>query len=159
MRVSNLYQEPRFGQPFAQILRGFRFIFDHKNAHGTVPNRRRIGSERGGKVAEILTSFQRQIGNKCANVLFLFAASGAALAAGNPLSVHVLNIQNGLPSPDVAVTLQRHEGGNWVQLSEAVTNGQGRISALYPEGEALVDGTYRVPLLLSPFGYSTYRGN
>lgn len=105
-----------------------------------------------------------------------------------------MNIQNGLPSPDVAVTLQRHEGGNWVQLSEAVTNGQGRISALYPEGEALVDGTYRVvfetgdwfesqgtesffpeipvvftmdaeldhyhvPLLLSPFGYSTYRGN
>lgn len=57
------------------------------------------------------------------------------------------------------MTLQRHEGGNWVQLSEAFTNEQGRISALYPEGEALVDGTYRVPLLLSPYGYSTYRGN
>ena len=69
---------------------------------------------------------------------------GAALAADNPLSVHVLNIQNGLPSPDVAVTLERHENGKWIELNEVVTNGQGRMSALYPEGEDLVDGTYRV---------------
>ncbi|GHD43838.1 5-hydroxyisourate hydrolase [Marinobacter persicus] len=124
----------------------------------------------------------------------LAGTSSMAFAAGNPLSVHVLNIENGLPSPDVTVTLERKENGNWVDLSEAVTNEQGRISALYPEGEALEEGTYRVvfetgewfekhetatffpeipvvftmdgtldhyhvPLLLSPYGFSTYRGN
>jgi len=124
----------------------------------------------------------------------LAGTSSMAFAAGNPLSVHVLNIENGLPSPDVTVTLERQENGNWVDLSEAVTNEQGRISALYPEGEALEEGTYRVvfetgewfekhetatffpeipvvftmdgtldhyhvPLLLSPYGFSTYRGN
>ncbi|MGC8120783.1 hydroxyisourate hydrolase [Marinobacter sp. VGCF2001] len=126
--------------------------------------------------------------------LMLAGASSMTFAADNPLSVHVLNIENGLPSPDVTVTLERHEDGKWVELSEAVTNEQGRISALYPEGESLEEGTYRVvfetgdwfaernaktffpeipvvftmdgslahyhvPLLLSSYGYSTYRGN
>ncbi|MGO1462344.1 MAG: hydroxyisourate hydrolase [Marinobacter sp.] len=126
--------------------------------------------------------------------LILAGSSSFAMAADNPLSVHVLNIQNGLPSPNVTVTLERKEGDKWVDLSEAVTNDKGRISALYPEGESLVNGTYRVvfetgewfekqdtssffpeipvvftmdgtlehyhvPLLLSPYGFSTYRGN
>ena len=33
--------------------------------------------------------------------LSLSAISSVALAAGNPLSVHVLNLENGLPSPGV----------------------------------------------------------
>lgn len=120
--------------------------------------------------------------------------SAVAFAAANPLSVHVLNIQNGLPSPDVEVTLEKQDGAQWTALSSAVTNAQGRVSALYPEGSKLESGTYRVtfktgkwfathktatffpevpviftvdgsvphyhiPLLLSPYGYSTYRGN
>lgn len=126
--------------------------------------------------------------------LVLAGTSSLALAASNPLSVHVLNIQNGLPSPDVTVTLERKTDGQWEMLNEGVTNEQGRISALYPEGEKLETGTYRVvfetgewfekhdietffpeipvvfsmdgnlehyhvPMLLSPYGYSTYRGN
>lgn len=117
-----------------------------------------------------------------------------AYAAGNPLSVHVLNTQDGLPSPEVKVTLEQMENGLWVQLNAAVTDKQGRIKALYPEGKKLEHGIYRVtfktgewfkergiktffpeipiifivdgalehyhiPLLLSPYGYSTYRGN
>lgn len=117
-----------------------------------------------------------------------------AQAAPNPLSVHVLNLQDGLPSPEVAVLLEQQKGEGWLALSEGVTNEQGRITALYPEGKALekgiyrvtfktgewfkvrgistffpevpvifeVDGTlqhYHIPLLLSPYGFSTYRGN
>ncbi|MBV2134667.1 hydroxyisourate hydrolase [Pseudomonas sp. MAP12] len=124
----------------------------------------------------------------------LSGLSSVALAAGNPLSVHVLNLESGLPSPDVTVTLEKQAGQQWQALNSAVTNQQGRITALFPEGQALEKGTYRVtfktgewfakhasntffpevpvifsadgsvphyhiPLLLSPYGYSTYRGN
>jgi 5-hydroxyisourate hydrolase len=115
-------------------------------------------------------------------------------AAGNPLSVHVLNLQDGLPSPDVDVVLEKQNGTQWSTLNSSTTNAQGRVPALYPEGRKLEAGTYRVtfktekwfasrksviffpeipvifsvdgsvahyhiPLLLSPYGYSTYRGN
>ncbi|WP_194712962.1 hydroxyisourate hydrolase [Noviherbaspirillum soli] len=118
----------------------------------------------------------------------------AGPAAGNPLSVHVLNLQDGLPSPDVDVVLEKQNGTQWGTLSSGVTDAQGRVPALYPEGKKLETGTYRVtfktgkwfasqkgvtffpeipvifsvdgsvahyhiPLLLSPYGYSTYRGN
>ena len=117
-----------------------------------------------------------------------------ALAAGNPLSVHVLNLENGLPSPGVNVTLEQHVGENWQPLAQGVTNEQGRISELFPAKKALETGEYRVvfktgdyfkkagrdtffpeipvifdvknvdqhyhiPLLLSPYGFSTYRGS
>ena len=114
--------------------------------------------------------------------------------AQNPLSVHVLNLQDGLPSSEVKVSLEEQKNGKWVQLAQATTNEQGRIPALYPEGKKLEKGMYKVtfktgdwfkahkqksffpevpvifevdgavehyhiPLLLSPYGYSTYRGN
>lgn len=124
----------------------------------------------------------------------LCGASAIAFAAGNPLSVHVLNLQDGLPSPGVKVLLEKQDGNHWTELSRGTTNEQGRIPALYPEGKTLdkgnyrvtfktgewftaqktatffpevpvvfaVDGTvphYHIPLLLSPYGFSTYRGN
>lgn len=120
--------------------------------------------------------------------------SALAFAAQNPLSVHVLNLQDGLPSPAVKVVLEQQEGEKWVALNRGVTDQQGRIQALFPEGRKLEKGIYRVtfktgdwfarhkaatffpeipvifqtdgtlphyhiPLLLSPYGYSTYRGN
>lgn len=124
----------------------------------------------------------------------LSVLSSLASAATNPLSVHVLNLQDGLPSPAVNVTLEKKNGQGWEMLNAASTNEQGRIPAFYPEGKALekgiyrvtfktgewftahkiasffpevpvifeVDGTvphYHIPLLLSPYGFSTYRGN
>lgn len=126
--------------------------------------------------------------------LSLSAISSLALAAGNPLSVHVLNLENGLPSPGVNVTLEKHVGQNWQSLAQGVTNEQGRIGELFPEKQAMEAGQYRVvfktgeyfkkagrdtffpeipvifevknadqhyhiPLLLSPYGFSTYRGS
>ncbi|OAL76659.1 5-hydroxyisourate hydrolase [Acinetobacter sp. SFB] len=119
--------------------------------------------------------------------------SGWAMAQ-NPLSVHVLNLENGLPSSNVQVTLEEQRNGKWVQISEAKTNQQGRITELFPENKPFktaiykvtfktgdwfkqnnqksffpevpvifqADGSvkhYHIPLLLSPYGYSTYRGN
>lgn len=127
--------------------------------------------------------------------LTLSCASFLVHAEANPLSVHVLNLENGLPSSGVEVKLEQKVGNEWKLLNTAVTNEQGRISALYPEGKNFVskatykvtfetgkwfeknkaetffpevpvifktDGNlkhYHIPLLLSPYGYSTYRGN
>ncbi|MBK1655395.1 hydroxyisourate hydrolase [Allochromatium vinosum] len=132
--------------------------------------------------------------NKILFVLAMQSAMSSAIAAGNPLSVHVLNMQDGLPGPNVEVTLERMEGREWQFLRAARTDEQGRIRDLHPEDAPLqagvyrvifktgdwlkqkgtasffpeipvvfrVDGTldhYHIPLLLSPYGYSTYRGN
>lgn len=126
--------------------------------------------------------------------LGLSAVSSVVWAAGNPLSVHVLNLENGLPSPGVHVTLEQQVGQNWQMLSQGVTNEQGRIGELFPARQTLKAGEYRVvfktgeyfkkagrdtffpeipvifevknadqhyhiPLLLSPYGFSTYRGS
>ncbi|MBK0063882.1 MULTISPECIES: hydroxyisourate hydrolase [unclassified Acinetobacter] len=126
-----------------------------------------------------------------------FALSLAATTltfAQNPLSVHVLNLENGLPSSDVNVVLEAQQGEKWVQINQAKTDENGRITALYPSDKAIdkgiyrvtfktgdwfrehnqrsffpevpvvfvIDGTvdhYHIPLLMSPYGYSTYRGN
>lgn len=74
----------------------------------------------------------------------LSALSSVVFAAGNPLSVHVLNLQDGLPSPGVSVTLEKQDAQNWSTLNTGTTNEQGRITALYPESKALEKGTYRV---------------
>ncbi|MDQ7729562.1 hydroxyisourate hydrolase [Halomonas sp. SpR8] len=125
----------------------------------------------------------------------VFSSVAAIAQAGdNPLSVHVLNIQNGLPSPGVEVELERRTDAGWESLATGITDEAGRVSALYPTNEDFQPGVYRVtfetgdwfeerdiatffpdvpvpfqvedteqhyhiPLLLSPYGYSTYRGN
>lgn len=124
----------------------------------------------------------------------LVAAHALAAAAPNPLSVHVLDLQSGQATEGIRVTLEQRSGEQWRALAGGVTNAQGRIAALYPEGQPVAAGEYRIvfetgehfarqgkstffpripvefkmegasqhyhiPLLLSPFGYSTYRGN
>lgn len=122
------------------------------------------------------------------------AAPAQAATPSNPLSVHVLDLQTGEPTAGIAVTLEQRSDTGWRPLANAVTDAQGRVSALYPQGQPLASGAYRIvfrtgehyarmgkpsffpqvpvefnvdatdrhyhiPLLLSPFGYSTYRGN
>ncbi len=129
-------------------------------------------------------------------LLLAFASAASAAGSTNPLSVHVLDLQTGQPSPGVTVDLEQRSGSGWQPLGSAVTDAQGRIRALVPQqrlanwgaGEYRVvfrtgefyarqnqstffpeipvvfkvdSGAqhYHVPLLLSPFGFSTYRGN
>lgn len=114
--------------------------------------------------------------------------------AKNPLSVHVLNTETGLPSSNITVVLEAQQGDKWVTLNEGKTDNNGRITELYPKDTNLQKGVYKVtfktgdwfkannkrsffpevpvvfvidgnlehyhiPLLLSSYGYSTYRGN
>lgn len=93
------------------------------------------------------------------------------------VTTHVLNTASGRPAAGIYVTLE----GNGV-MAEGVTDADGRIGDLGPD--SLAPGVYRlvfetggffpeitiaftvsdhshyhVPLLLSPFAYSTYRGS
>jgi 5-hydroxyisourate hydrolase len=108
------------------------------------------------------------------------------------LSTHVLDAVSGLPATGVRVALDRRDGAGWQPLGEAVTDDDGRVRDLAPDGlgagvHRLVFATgeyfaatgqrgfypevavvfevtdpgrhYHVPLLLSPFAFSTYRGS
>ena len=102
------------------------------------------------------------------------------------LSTHVLDTGEGRAAAGVNVTLERSLDGGWQFAGEGVTDESGRIAALgvalasgiyrltfatgdagntfFPEVHVIVDiddseGHYHVPLLLSPFGYTTYRGS
>ena len=102
------------------------------------------------------------------------------------LSTHILDLAEGRPARGVTVTLERSFDGGWQHVGEGVTDESGRIGALgvalssgiyrlifltgdagnlfFPEVHLIVDVDdseehYHVPLLLSPYGYSTYRGS
>lgn len=115
-------------------------------------------------------------------------------APAGTLSVHILNQQTGIPSKDVAVTLEKQQSTGWAMLAQGKTDNDGRIKSLYPEDQDMQPGVYRVtfktgdyfnseklssffpevpvlftvtktneklhiPLLLSQYGYSTYKGS
>jgi 5-hydroxyisourate hydrolase len=104
------------------------------------------------------------------------------------LSTHVLDAVAGRPAPGVPVRLEQRTGDGWTLLAERVTDADGRIAdlstglaaggyrlvfdtgsylgpaAFYPEVVVTfrAEGAgqhYHVPLLLSPYAYSTYRGS
>ena len=101
------------------------------------------------------------------------------------LSTHVLDAGRGRPAVGVAVRLDRRDGDGWLPVADGVTDDNGRVPDRFP---TTVAGTHRlvfdtaahsefypevsvtftiadpeehhhVPLLLSPFAYSTYRGS
>jgi 5-hydroxyisourate hydrolase len=104
------------------------------------------------------------------------------------LSTHVLDAVRGRPAHGVPVRLEQRAESGWTAMAERVTGPDGRIAdlspglaagsyrlvfdtesylgpqAFYPEVVITfrVEGAgqhYHVPLLLSPFAYSTYRGS
>ena len=103
------------------------------------------------------------------------------------ITTHVLDTAAGRPARGVAIELDLRAGDDWQRVGAGVTDDDGRLRTLTPPG-AVAAGTYRlrfathahsaffpvveicfaiadgaqhyhVPLLLSPFGYSTYRGS
>jgi 5-hydroxyisourate hydrolase len=104
------------------------------------------------------------------------------------ITTHVLDTARGRPAAGVAVVLERGVGSDWEPVGRGVTDADGRASDLlasppepgryrltFDTGSYLEAGFYpevsvtfvvshgkehyHVPLLLSPFGYSTYRGS
>jgi 5-hydroxyisourate hydrolase len=104
------------------------------------------------------------------------------------ITTHVLDTANGRPAAGVPITLERRNGDAWTQIGSGVTDADGRLRTLtgpdidtgtyritfdtrsyfpdgfFPETSIVFDVRdaaqhYHVPLLLSPFGYSTYRGS
>jgi 5-hydroxyisourate hydrolase len=102
----------------------------------------------------------------------------------NGITTHVLDLAAGRPRAGLAVQLARRGAGVWHPLAEAVTDSDGRVrewpgapeptpgdyrltfatGGFYPEVSVVFrvdDGgqNHHMPLLLSPFGYTTYRGS
>ncbi|RZQ63949.1 hydroxyisourate hydrolase [Amycolatopsis suaedae] len=99
------------------------------------------------------------------------------------LSTHVLDAAAGRPAAGMAVRLDRRDGAGWTTVTSAHTDDDGRITGwstregvyrlvfdtdrpgtFYPEVAVTFRVTdpgehHHVPLLLSPFAYSTYRGS
>ncbi|GAA2170767.1 MULTISPECIES: hydroxyisourate hydrolase [Glycomyces] len=103
------------------------------------------------------------------------------------VSSHVLDAVAGRPAAGVRVTLLKRDGNDYTEVASAPTDADGRVAGwrtepgphrlrfdtgawfadrdidtFYPEVEIAFTATAghsHVPLLLSPFAYSTYRGS
>jgi 5-hydroxyisourate hydrolase len=110
------------------------------------------------------------------------------------ITTHVLDTSRGRPAAGVPILLDRRDAGKWRRIGEGVTDSDGRLRTLVPDGAELEPGRFRlvfdtdhyfasqgvrgfypevtivfvvdpgerhyhVPLLVSPFGYTTYRGS
>lgn len=116
-------------------------------------------------------------------------AAGPQAGNAATISTHVLDATAGTPAVAVRVTLEaRSAAGSWDITAQGATDGDGRLrfpgshpageyrltfgtrdyfaasgtESFYPEVAVtfvVSAGHYHVPLLLSPFAYSTYRGS
>jgi hydroxyisourate hydrolase len=104
------------------------------------------------------------------------------------ISTHILDTTKGLPAKDVTVVLEQKNNDAWKKIGSDKTNADGRIVFDCPKEEGVYRLTfnieeyfqneehffmntpvvfqikntnrkYHVPLLLNPFGLSTYRGS
>jgi 5-hydroxyisourate hydrolase len=104
------------------------------------------------------------------------------------ISTHILDTTKGAPAADVTVVLEQQNAGAWKEIGTDKTNADGRIVFNCPKEAGVyrltfhiedyfkgqesffmntpiifnvknTERKYHVPLLLNPYGYSTYRGS
>lgn len=123
----------------------------------------------------------------------LFDETNFQFSGMSQITTHVLDTSIGKPGKNMAVKLLQQTGQQWQLVAQGITNSDGRVADLLPQGKKLLpgihkivfdtgayfsannikgfypeveiqftvfdDGHYHVPLLINPFGYSTYRGS
>jgi len=107
----------------------------------------------------------------------------------SPITTHVLDTAKGCPAANIAVSLEILDANGWHLVAKGTTDNDGRImdwmkskivkgeyrinfeTATYHDNKGffpsvtinfIIENTkqhYHVPLLLSPFSFSTYRGS
>jgi 5-hydroxyisourate hydrolase len=104
------------------------------------------------------------------------------------ISTHILDTTKGVPASNVTVVLEKRHGDTWSEIGTDKTNADGRIVYNCPKEAGVyrltfqiedyfkdeefffmntpiifsvknTERKYHVPLLLNPYGYSTYRGS
>lgn len=104
------------------------------------------------------------------------------------ISTHILDTTKGMPARGVTVTLEKQVQDSWEIIAKEKTNSDGRIVYDCPKVAGIyklifetneyfnheehffmntpiifqitnTERKYHVPLLLNPYGYSTYRGS
>jgi 5-hydroxyisourate hydrolase len=121
-------------------------------------------------------------------LMFAALAVLAAPAAATGISTHVLDLAKGIGGAGVPVVLDQRTAAGWTEVSRGTTDAEGRIRSFGREDFSAGDYRLRfdmqgysgaqaffpemsvvfriapntrhvhVPLVVSPFGYSTYRG-
>jgi 5-hydroxyisourate hydrolase len=92
--------------------------------------------------------------------------------AGGRLTTHVLDTTSGKPGAGLRIDLYRLDREDRIALKTVLTNDDGRCDDPLLTGDEFALGIvpvrfgvstagqhYHVPLLISPFSYSTYRGS
>ncbi len=67
------------------------------------------------------------------------------------ISTHILDTTLGRPAADVAVTLERLDGGSWILVGQDTTNTDGRAKGLVREGAAIRAGSYRLTFAVASY--------
>ncbi len=104
------------------------------------------------------------------------------------ISTHILDTTKGMPAVNVTVVLEQKQNEGWKEIGVDKTNADGRIAFNCPKEQGTyrltfhieeyfkseehfflntpilfrvknTERKYHVPLLLNPYGYSTYRGS
>jgi len=111
-----------------------------------------------------------------------------SLPKKSPITTHLLNTSTGKPASNINVSLYFLDEKTWTLLGKGVSNADGRVSDLLPTDHVLKKGQYKInfdvstvstfypeasitfniantnehyhiPLLISGYGFSTYRGS
>lgn len=192
LAAANLDYEDRFGHIYIVCATGKSADEMLRLARSRLANDKetelRIAAEEQRKITHIrltkLLSATASVSER-----FPTKPTDRAMAHGK-ITTHVLDTAKGKPASGVPITLEKKNGTAFEELGRGVTDDDGRLKTLLPEGMTVEAATYRltfdvasyqegaffptvqitfavrdagqhhhVPLLLSPFGYSTYRGS